>query len=68
MSLKEIYPVINLQYSDILDSRRSVLSYLDDIEKGSITFRKYQFKNEKYTVFNNVNFIYNFLSKSTSKK
>ena len=47
MSLKEIYPVINLQYSDILDSRRSVLSYLDDIEKGSITFRKYQFKNEK---------------------
>ena len=47
MSLKEIYPVISLQYSDILDSRRSVLSYLDDIEKGSITFRKYQFENEK---------------------
>lgn len=43
LSLKEVYPVFNLQLDDIILSRRGILSYLDDIEKGSITYRKYKF-------------------------
>lgn len=46
ISLKKVYPVINLQLKDILKSRRGMLSYLSDIDKGSITFRKYKFNNE----------------------
>lgn len=43
--LKQIYPVLNLQYSDILESRRGLQNYLKDIDKGSITFRKYVFND-----------------------
>ena len=35
LSLKEVYPVLNLQISDILSSRRGLSSYLNDIKKKS---------------------------------
>ena len=47
LSLKEVYPTINLQFTDILKSRRGILTYLSDIEKGCITFRKYKFSKDK---------------------
>lgn len=43
LSLKEVYPVLNLQLDDIIQTRRGIKSYLDDIEKGSISFRAYKF-------------------------
>ena len=42
--LREVYPVLNLQLTDILESRRGILSYLRDIDSGIITYRKYSFK------------------------
>lgn len=45
LSLKEIYPVVNLQLNDIIESRRGILSYIDDIENGVITYRRYKFNN-----------------------
>ena len=45
--LKKVYPVLNLQLSDILDSRRGIISYIDDLRKGSITFRRYEFIDNK---------------------
>jgi ribonuclease H / adenosylcobalamin/alpha-ribazole phosphatase len=53
LPLKEIYPVINLQFSDLFDSRRGLTTYLKDIEKGVITFRKYQFKKNTYEIEKN---------------
>jgi len=50
VSLKEIYPVLNLQFTDLFDSRRGLISYLKDIQKGVITYRKYQFENKKYKI------------------
>ena len=47
ISLKLVYPALNLQYTDILESRRGLLNYLSDIDKGCITFRKYVFNNDK---------------------
>jgi len=47
ISLKEVYPTINLQFTDILKSRRGVLTYLSDIDKGRITYRKYIFNDNK---------------------
>ena len=49
-SLKEVYPVINLQLTDILDSRRGLFSYLEDIDKGIITYRKYEFTSQSYQI------------------
>jgi len=45
LSLKEIYPVVNLQLDDIIESRRGILSYIDDIENGVISYRRYEFNN-----------------------
>ena len=45
LSLKEVYPVVNLQLNDIIQSRRGILSYINDIENGVITFRRYEFTN-----------------------
>lgn len=47
ISLKEVYPVINVQLDDIIQSRRGVSSYLKDLNNGSITFRKYSFLDGK---------------------
>lgn len=43
LSLREIYPVGSLQFDDIIESRRGLKTYLDDIEKGAITYRNYEF-------------------------
>jgi len=43
ISLKEVYPVLNLQLKDIIKSRRGILSYVNDIDNGIITYRKYSF-------------------------
>ena len=43
ISLKEVYPVLNLQLTDIIKSRRGILSYIKDIDNGIITYRKYSF-------------------------
>jgi len=47
ISLREVYPVLNLQIKDILESRRGILSYLRDIDNGIITYRKYSFRKGK---------------------
>ena len=49
-SLKEVHPVLNIQLTDILNSRRGLFSYLDDIEKGVITYRKYEFTSLDYKI------------------
>ena len=46
ISLREVYPVLNLQIKDIIDSRRGISSYIRDIENGVISFRKYSFVEE----------------------
>jgi broad specificity phosphatase PhoE/predicted nucleotidyltransferase len=46
ISLGEVYPVLNLQLSDIIESRRGILSYIRDIDNGVITYRKYSFRKE----------------------
>ena len=50
MSLRDVYPTLNLQIDDILRSRRGLLTYLSDIEKGCITYRKYKFNNNKLEI------------------
>ena len=47
LSLNEIYPVVSLQYSDFIESRRGISSYVKDLKKGAISFRKYDFENQK---------------------
>lgn len=51
--LNEIYTAAPLQFSDMLSSRRSLSSYISDLNSNSITYRKYSFngdtaKQEKY--------------------
>jgi len=50
LSLRDVYPTLNLQIDDILRSRRGLLTYLSDIEKGCITYRKYKFNNNKLEI------------------
>lgn len=50
MSLRDVYPTLNLQIDDILTSRRGLLTYLSDIEKGFITYRKYAFNDKKIKI------------------
>lgn len=50
ISLRDVYPTLNLQIDDILRSRRGLLTYLSDIEKGCITYRKYTFNNNKLEI------------------
>ena len=50
LSLRDVYPTLNLQIDDILRSRRGLLTYLSDIEKGCITYRKYTFNNNKLEI------------------
>ena len=47
ISLKQIYPVRNLQLRDFINSRRSSKEYLEDLSKNRITIRKYTFKKKK---------------------
>ena len=46
-SLKNIFSVGNLTINDFYKNRRSIKSYLSDLEEGVITYRKYQFEKNK---------------------
>lgn len=42
-SLGSIYPVLRLQPGDFLNARRSLSNYADDLRRGVISFREYEF-------------------------
>jgi alpha-ribazole phosphatase len=42
-SLKDLYPVQKLQPGDFSGVRRGIQNYLDDLDRGSISYRKYSF-------------------------
>ena len=44
-SLSQIYGAAPVQLGDLVNSRRGLASYLDDIERGAITYREYLFCN-----------------------
>ena len=43
-SLKELYPVQKLQPDDFSGMRRGIQNYLEDLDRGSISYREYQFE------------------------
>ncbi len=45
-SLREIYPVLALQPRQLLESRRGLSDYLDDLTAGAIRFRRYEIDGE----------------------
>ncbi len=49
-SLKELSPVFQLQLRDFNEARRSTQEYLEDILKNRISYREYEFKEEKYNL------------------
>jgi len=48
-SLSEIYPTLNLQLSDLIDARRGILNYINDINNSSLSYREYSFEEKGYT-------------------
>ncbi len=52
ISLKEIFSVGNIQLIDFYASRRGVLHYLKNLEKGFISYQKYEFRNKTYFLKN----------------
>ena len=44
-SIKNIYPVLNVNINDIINTRRGLLKYLEDIRCGVISYSEYTFKN-----------------------
>jgi hypothetical protein len=48
-NLSDIYPVAYLQLDDMLGSRRGLQSYLADLTKGVISFRRYVFEENEVT-------------------
>jgi len=42
-SLKEVYPVLRLQPNQIIQARRGIHSYINDLRGGFISFRRYSF-------------------------
>ena len=46
-SLKELSPVYKLQFRDFSEARRNTQEYLNDISKNRISYREYEFKNNK---------------------
>lgn len=44
-SLQDIYPVLKLQPTHFSSARRGLADYLEDIEKGSISYRQYEFSD-----------------------
>ena len=47
-SLKNIYPIFNIQFRDFFEARRNSLEYMNDLEKNIISIRKYIFKKNRY--------------------
>ena len=48
--ISEIYKVGSLQYDDFLSARRGLLNYANDIKLKKISFRKYRFFKNKYSI------------------
>ncbi|MDA0323530.1 MAG: histidine phosphatase family protein [Verrucomicrobia bacterium] len=44
--LAEIYPVLRLQPRDFLGARRGLSNYIEDLENGVISFRRYEFGDD----------------------
>ena len=42
-TLAELYPVLTLQPDDFLNARRSLANYADDLQRGVLSFRRYEF-------------------------
>ena len=47
ISLKEIYPVRNLQLNDFFNARRNSQEYLKELNKNKISIRNFKFKKQK---------------------
>ena len=47
-SLRNLYPVLNLQPGQFLQARRGVQNYLEDLECGFISYRQYEFTPQGY--------------------
>lgn len=45
-SLSDVYTAAPLQLNDLVSSRRSLTSYIEDIEKENISYRKYLFNGD----------------------
>ena len=48
--LKKIFPVIFLNYTDFLNSRRSINSYTKDLNLNNLSIREYEFNDNKYSL------------------
>jgi broad specificity phosphatase PhoE len=42
-TLAELYPVLTLQPGDFLNARRSLANYTDDLRRGVLSYRRYEF-------------------------
>ena len=48
LSLKDIFPVGQIQLVDFFNSRRGALNYLKNLKKNLISYQKYEFKNNNF--------------------
>ena len=48
-SLAEVYPVLCLQPADFLNARRSLSNYTDDLRRGVLSYRRYEFNESGVT-------------------
>jgi len=48
-SLAELYPVLILQPGDFLNARRSLSNYTDDLRRGVLSYRRYEFTGSGVT-------------------
>lgn len=48
-SLSEIYPTLNIQLSDLIEARRGLLNYINDIRNSSLSYKEYSFDEKGYT-------------------
>ena len=46
-SLAQIYPVLQLQPRDFTQARRGIQNYLEDLERGVMSYRRYSFEDGK---------------------
>ena len=53
-SIKELSPVFKLQLRDFYEARRSTQEYLRDISNNKISYREYEFNNNKVKLKKNI--------------
>jgi broad specificity phosphatase PhoE len=49
-SLREVYPVLRLQPRDFVEARRGLRNYVEDLEAGVVSYRRYDFRDGKPTL------------------